>query len=232
VEILDIDQLAAYLSRDVREVGKLASRGVLPGRRVKGEWRFARAEINHWLENRLHEYTERELEALETAHAVEVDEPLIGNLMCETLVAVPLGAATRSSVLRELVKLASTAWQVYDPEAVHDAILQREEMGSTALDCGLAIPHAHRPLGDGVLGEPLIAFGKTSREVPFGGLRGGLTDMFFLVLSKDDATHLRVLARLARLMRREGFVETLRSTQTPADAYEVIMQAERELLGG
>src|SRR5262245_53322686 len=102
MEILDIEQLAAYLSRDGREVGKLASRGVLPGRRVNGEWRFARAEINHWLESRLHEYSEEELSALESAHAVEVDEPLLANLMCETLVAVRLGAATRRSALREL----------------------------------------------------------------------------------------------------------------------------------
>src|SRR5262245_41751617 len=159
MEILDIEELAAYLSRDVREVGKLASRGVLPGRRVNGEWRFARAEINHWLESRLHEYSESELEALESAHAVEVEEPLLGNLLSETLVAVPLGAATRSSVLRELVKLAEGSWLVYDPEAVHAALVQREEMGSTALANGVAIPHAHRPLGDGVLGEPLVAFG-------------------------------------------------------------------------
>ncbi len=231
METLDIEQLAAYLSRDVREVGKLANRGILPGRRVNGEWRFARAEINHWLEGRLHEYTESELEALESAHRVEVDEPLLANLLCETRVAVPLGAATRSSVLRELVKLASTAWQVYDEEAVLEAIIAREEMGSTALECGLAIPHAPRPLGDGVLGEPLVAFGKTSRALPFGGPRGSLTDLFFLVLSKDDRTHLRVLARLVRLVRREGFVAQLRAAQTPADAYEIIVQAESELLG-
>src|SRR5205085_1920335 len=83
------------------------------------------------------------------------------------------GAATRASVLRELVKLAGETWQVYDPEAVLEAISAREEMGSTALACGLAIPHAPRPLGDAILGEPVVAFGKTSRAVPFGGERGG-----------------------------------------------------------
>jgi len=122
-------------------------------------------------------------------------------------------------------------WQVYDPEAVLEAITQREEMDSTALSGGVAIPHSHRPLGDGVLGEPLVAFGKTLREIPFGP-RGEMIDLFFLVLSKDDRTHLRVLARLARLMLREGFVEQLRSTETPREAYELILQAERELLGG
>lgn len=231
METLDLDQLAAYLSRDVREVGKLASRGMLPGRRVNGEWRFARAEINHWLESRLHEHTEDELEAMESAHAVEVEEPLLGNLLCETRVAVPLGAATRSSVLRELVKLVEPSWQVYDAEAIHAAISEREQKHSTALPCGVAIPHAHRPLGDHVLAEPLLAFGRTSRAVPFGGPGGGMTDLFFLVLSKDDRTHLRVLMRLARLVRREGFVEQLRTTETPQDAYDVILQAERDLMG-
>jgi len=232
MEILDIEQLAGYLSRDVREVGKLANRGVLPGRKVNGEWRFARAEINHWLSNRVHEYTSEELAALESAHAGDVDEPLLANLMSVHLVAVPLKASTRSSVLRELVKLSEQTWQVYDPEAVHAALVQREEMGSTALPSGVAIPHAHRPLGDGVLGDPLVAFGRAPREVPFGGPRGSMTDLFFLVLSKDDRTHVRVLARLARLLLREGFTESLRSTETSQEAYDLLLGAEQEVLGG
>src|SRR3954469_7656371 len=80
METLDIEQAAAYLSRDVPEVGKLATRGHLPGRKVNGEWVFARAESNHWLESRLHEYNAEELEALESAHAADVEEPLLGNL--------------------------------------------------------------------------------------------------------------------------------------------------------
>ena len=66
-DMMDMEQLAAYLQRDVREVGKLASRGHLPGHKVSGEWRFARAEINQWLETQLHAYTEPELEKLEQA---------------------------------------------------------------------------------------------------------------------------------------------------------------------
>jgi PTS system nitrogen regulatory IIA component len=229
METLDINQLAAYLSRDAREVGKLADRGVLPGRKVGGAWRFARAEINHWLEGRLHEYTEPELESLESAHAESADEPLLGTLLAVERVAVPLPASTRASVLRELVKAASSAWFVYDPEAVHAALVQREEMGSTALASGVAIPHPHRPLGPGVLGESFVALGKTGGGIPFGGPRGSLTDLFFLVCCTDDRTHLRVLARLARLMLRGGFLEQLRSTESPAEAYEVVAAAERAL---
>ena len=62
-DMMDLEQLAAYLQRDVREVGKLASRGHLPGHKVGGEWRFARAEINHWLETQMHGYTDQQLTA-------------------------------------------------------------------------------------------------------------------------------------------------------------------------
>jgi PTS system nitrogen regulatory IIA component len=230
MEIMDIEQVAAYLSRDAREVGKLASRGVLPGRKVAGEWRFARAEINHWLESKLHEYTSDELAALESAHAGEVDEPLLANLLSLERTAVPLPATTRSSVLRELVKTAESAWFVYDADAIHEAIREREEMGSTAMPSGIAIPHPHRPLGDAVLGESLVVFGKTQRGIPFGGPRGALTDLFFLVCCTDYRTHLRVMARLSRLMLRDGMIQQLRSTETAVEAYELLTTVESELL--
>jgi PTS system nitrogen regulatory IIA component len=151
------------------------------------------------------------------------------NLLNESLIAVPLVAHTRSSVLRELVKLAAGAWQVYDPDAIHEAIKQREEMGSTALAWGVAIPHPHRPL-TAALGESVVALGHTVQGIPFGAERGGLTDLFFLVCCTDDRTHLRVLARLTRLFMRPGFLDALRSAETPAEAYEVLSTAERELL--
>jgi PTS system nitrogen regulatory IIA component len=229
METMDLNQLAGYLRRDIREVGKLANRGRLPGRKVGGEWRFSRAEINHWIEGQLHEYSDKELASLETAHGD--GEPLLGSLLSESTVAVPLAAATRASVLRELVSLAEQSWNVYDPEAVLDAIRQREEKGSTALPGGVAVPHPSRPLTS-ALGDSVIAFGRTGQSLPFGSPLGGLTDLFFLVLCTDDRTHLRVLARLTRLFIRPGFLAGLREAESGPEAFALILGAERELLGG
>jgi PTS system nitrogen regulatory IIA component len=229
-EMMDLDQLAVYLRRDVREVSKMASRGHLPGHKVSGQWRFARAEINHWIETQLHAYSEQELTALETAGARNADqEPLISVLLSEASIGVPLRASTRSSVLRELVGLAERSWQVYDPEAVHEAIKQREEMASTALQSGVAIPHPRRPL-PAAIGESVMAYGRAASGIPFGGERGLLTDIFFLVCCKDDRTHLQVLARLSRLLLLPNFLDELREAETPADTHQVITDAETELL--
>ncbi len=229
-ETMDLQELASYLQRDVREVSKMASRGYLPGRKVSGEWRFAQAEINLWLERQMHAYSEQELAALETAAAPQDDqEPLLGNLLSEPTTAVPLAASTRASVLKELVRLAERSWQVYDPDAILEAIRHREEMGSTALESGVAIPHPHRPL-PAALGESVVAYGRTASGIPFGAPHGALTDIFFLVCCRDGRTHLRVLARLSRLFLRPGFLDELRQAETSAETYHAIAAAERELL--
>jgi PTS system nitrogen regulatory IIA component len=227
---MDLDQLAAYLRRDVREVAKMVSRGHVPGRKVGGEWRFAKAEINQWLETQLPNYSDQQLTTLEKTGDRSLDQgPLIVTLLSEATIAVPLAATTRASVLKELVQLAEQTWQVYDPEAVLDAVRTREEMASTALPGGVAIPHPRRPL-PAALGESVMAYARTTSGIPFGAPMGGLTDMFFLVCCRDDRTHLRVLARLTRLLMRPSFLDELRATETAAESWEKIAAAERELL--
>jgi PTS system nitrogen regulatory IIA component len=231
-EVMDLDQLASYLQRDARELNKMANRGHLPGQKVGGQWRFASAEINHWLETQMHAYTEQELTALETGTAKgQLDrQPMIAALLSETVTAVPLRAGTRDSVLRELVKLAENSWQVYDSAALLHAIRHREELGSTALASGVAIPHPGRPLPDTVQGEAFIAFGRTPRGVPFCAPDGGLTDLFFLVCCRDQSTHLRTLARLSRMLLRPGFIEDLRAAEAVTEVLQLIDATERELI--
>ncbi len=230
-DMMDVEELAAYLRRDVREVGKLASRGHLPGHKVGGVWRFARAEINRWLEKQLPDYSDQQLAALERTHNHSADEePLLARLLSEVSVAVPLGATTKASALKALLNLAEQTWSVYDSETVLAAIRSREELTSTALPGGVAFPHPHRPL-PAALGESVVAYGRTLSGIPFGAPQGELTDVFFLICCRDDRTHLRVLARLTRLVLRPGFLDSLRETDTAAESYEKILQAEQELLG-
>lgn len=227
-DTMDLEQVARYLRRDAREVAKLVDRGDLPGRKVGGHWRFSRSEVNSWLESQLADYSDEQLEALELAPA-PVGEPIITNLLHEACVAVPLKATTRSSVLRELVTLAEQSWQVYDPQALLEAVRQREQKASTALENGVALPHPHRPL-PGALGESLVAFGRTASPMPFGAPDGQSTDLYFLVACQDSETHLKVLTRLARLFLRPGFLAALRDEETAHGAIRVIREAEAELL--
>jgi PTS system nitrogen regulatory IIA component len=227
-DTMDLAQLASLLQRDQRELSKLATRGDLPGRKVGGQWRFANAEIQQWLEAEMPGLNEAQLKNLEDAHP-EPTEPLLTLLLAPDCVEVPLQARTPASAIRAMVRLAEQSWQVYDPDAILQAAQAREERGSTAQDNGVAILHPPRPMAD-ALGESVMAFGRAAGGVPFGAPRGGLTDLFFLVCCRDQKTHLRVLARLSRLLLRPEFLDDLRAAETPAEALAVIREAEKQLL--
>ena len=229
-ESYSLDELARQLGRDRREVEKLVNQGRIPGRKVSGEWQFHPTEITHWLEQEIRDYDDTELAAVEeTQQTVEVESgfPISGLLRPET-VQVPLEARTKRSVLENLVEVAGRTWQIWEPAAVLRAIQEREEVLSTGFENGVAIPHPRNPLPD-VLGESIIAFGRTHSGIPFGASKRVLTDLYFLVLGRDSRTHLRALARLGRLIQLPGFLDDLRSTEDSRSAYDVICQADRKV---
>lgn len=231
-EDFDVDSLAAYLHLTPQQVARLADRDKLPGRKVGGQWRFSQAEIHHWFEDRIGLSGEGELVEVEgvlrrSAGAEEPEEIVLAELTPVEAVAVPLEARTRESVLRAMVDLASGTGWVWDPDKMLEAVRAREDMYPTSMEGGVALLHPRRPMPN-ILGQAMVALGRTHSGVPFGG-PGGLTDVFFLICSVSDRSHLRTLARLSRVIASPGFMAALREAPDSAAAHALVTQAEREL---
>lgn len=229
-DFMTIDELMRQLGRERREVERLVSRGRIPGRRVRGEWRFNRVEITQWLETELRDLDDQGLARVEkTQQSADLNpRSPISQLISPETIQVPLDAGTKPSVLQSLVEVAGRTWQVLEPAAVLEAVKQREAVMSTGFDSGIAIPHPRNPLPEAI-GDSVVAFGRTLSGIPFGAPKRSLTDMFFLVLARDSKTHLHILARLGRLMQLPDFVENLRAAETSADAYSVICDADSSI---
>ena len=229
----DVEGLAKYLHLNLQQVERLASRGQIPGRRVAGNWRFNQADIHHWMEERMGVLETADLVRVEDAMAsyddTEQTQPLLRSMLCLETIAVPLNAKTRNAVIDQMAQLAATTGMLWDPEKMADAVRNREQLQSTAMDNGVALLHSRRPLPS-ILGEPILAVGITPGGIPFGGSRH-LTDIFFLLCSTDDRGHLRSLARLARMLNTEGFVDSLRHSVDATAAFELICQTEEQLPG-
>ena len=232
-EDFDIQTLAAYLHLTPEQVKKMAERGQLPGRKLGEGWKFSRAEIHHWLEDRIGISSEKELveveQVLERNRTYkELDEIKLSELLAVDNIAVPLVARTKNSVIEKMCELAANSGSLWLPEKMSQAIRNREELHPTALENGVALLHPRRPLMDS-FAEPFLALGITSSGIPFGGPRGVMTDIFFLIASADEASHLRVLARLSRLIQVETVTQSLRAAGGPNEAWEIIKNADEEL---
>jgi PTS system nitrogen regulatory IIA component len=227
MEDLDVARLAEYLHVTPAKVTHMAVRGRLPGRKVRGEWRFSEAEIHHWLEDRIGASDIDELEKVqEVVNRVASDtlERPIAELCTIDTTCVPLNARTRGSVIRSMCDLATQSGLMWDASAMAEAVKSREQMHPTALDCGVALLHPRRPQTS-ILADSVIALAVCPSALPFSD-RGQLTDIFFLICSYDDSSHLRILAQLSRLISDDEFLVQLRECEGSADAWHLLKEAE------
>ena len=232
----DIDSLADYLHLASAQVAKLADRGKLPGRRIGGAWRFSRAEVHHWLEERIGVSDADELARVEGAldrMASAMAEPAVclAEMLPLEAIEVPLSARTRNSVITRMVDVAARTGWLWDPPKMAEAVRSREDLYPTALETGVALLHPRRPMSS-ILGHAFLSFGRTEGGIPFASQRGSLTDLFFLVCSVDDQGHLRTLARLSRLIGREGFLDELRTAPDAHAVRDLVILRENEMFGG
>ncbi len=229
----DVQSLAAYLHLTPEQVLRMAQRNRLPGRRVGGDWRFSEAEIHHWLEEKIGASDSEELlhyQAVLDRHAEDFELPLrIAELCTMDRIAVPLAARTRSSVIRTMCELAASDGMLWDAAAMNEAVEAREQMHPTALENGVALLHPRRPQTS-ILAESVLALGVCPQPLPFSDA-GHLTDLFFLICSYDDRSHLRILARLSRLVSNPALLGELRNADSAQTAHEAIRLAELQAFG-
>jgi nitrogen PTS system EIIA component len=228
----DVHSLARYLHLSPQLVAKLADRGKLPGRKVAGEWRFAKPDIHHWFENRIGLSDEVELLEVEavlqrSAPPEGQDDIRIAEMLPVEAIAVPLFARTRNSVIDSMVDLAAATGWLWDTKEMAEAVKAREAMHTTALESGVALLHPRRPMPK-ILAQPFLALGCTNSGIPFGGT-GPLTDVFFLICSMEDRGHLRTLARLSRILASPGFLNGLHQVENAAAAHQLVVETEEKL---
>jgi PTS system nitrogen regulatory IIA component len=149
--------------------------------------------------------------------------PVAGPLARPELIFSDLPVTDCRGVLRELAERVAATGLVKDAAALYRALLEREQLGSTGIGSGVAIPHCKlKGLDEGVL-----AVGIARPPVAFDAPDGKPVGVFFLVLSPDGspAEHLQTLARISRWVRSDSHVETLLGLQDSGAIYDFLKES-------
>lgn len=137
-----------------------------------------------------------------------------------------LDAADKESVIRELIGslIACGKLQAKDENDLVQAILKREELGSTGLGRGIAVPHTKHPS----VTEPVGTIGISTGGIEFQSLDGEDVQLFFLVISPPDrpTDHLRALEKISKQLKDDTFCRFLKQSKTIDDVQQVLDEAD------
>jgi PTS system nitrogen regulatory IIA component len=136
-----------------------------------------------------------------------------------------LTATTKDGVIREMVESLRSAgfFKGGEPEDIVKAILKREQLGSTGIGRGVAIPHTKHNSVDRLIGTVAVS----RPGVAFDSVDGEPVHVLVLLVSPQDrpGDHLRALENVARSMRDDGFVRSLRQATTREQIWSLLDEA-------
>jgi fructose-specific phosphotransferase system IIA component len=109
-------------------------------------------------------------------------------------------------------------------DSIVEAILKREELGSTGIGRGVAVPHTKHPSVSELVGTVAVS----ADGVDFDSLDGEKVHLLFLLVSPPDrpGDHLRALENISRQLRDETFCRFLKQSKTPADVWQLLEEAD------
>ncbi|MGQ9707088.1 MAG: PTS sugar transporter subunit IIA [bacterium] len=150
------------------------------------------------------------------------------NYISEKTIRIGLISRTKDDVLKELVDLVFNSGKIKASEPIYEAVVEREKLCSTGFEHGVAIPHPRQGQPD-IVEELVIAFGSTKEGIDFDALDGKPVFIFFMLAAPNDQEHLRTLARLSRMLKKEEFRDELINAKSPEEVLKAIKKREEEL---
>ncbi len=138
---------------------------------------------------------------------------------------VDLKARDKKSVLDELVAPVAEETGASHENLVK-VLMDRERLGSTGIGGGIGIPHGKLKN----LESLILGFGLSRQGIDFESMDGRPTHIYFLLLTPESSAgvHLKLLARISRLLKNDGVKERLMQAQTPQDVITIIEEEDED----
>lgn len=214
---LSVKDVANLLNVDDKTIYGWIRQGGLPAYRINESYRFNRADILEWA-------TARQI-----PHAVSVPDgaaslPDLANALKTGGISYDVEGRDKAVVLRNVVNAMQLAADV-DRDFLYEVLLARENLGSTGIGDGIAIPHVRNPIVLHV-SRPTITLCFLKDPIEFGAMDGKPVDILFSMVSPTVRTHLHLLARMGYVLRNPDFKAALTARLPQAELMNVLTRAE------
>ncbi len=217
---LRIKDLVELLQVPEKTVRKWIKDGDIPFHEIHHQYRFNRAEINEWILTRKPELASRLLDLSIAGRPTRFTD-----LLRQGGIHPGVGGRTIKDILRRATE-AIPVPNGLTPNDILTALMAREEMMTTAIGHGIAIPHPRNPIITKVE-DALVAICFLREPADLGALDGRPVHTLFLLLTDNPRRHLEVLSKISYLCQLPEFLDLLEARRPAEDIFAFIEATER-----
>ncbi|MDX9979998.1 MAG: PTS sugar transporter subunit IIA, partial [Lentisphaeria bacterium] len=223
--ILTLRELADYLRVNERTILRMLKTGQVQGAKIGGQWRFNSSQIDGLFfppEEGAEVEGEESLGNLARSY---LSIP-VSRMMAEDRMIMDMQATQVSEVIEELTPRELLGKLVMEVESLRAKCLAREQLLSTGVGNGVAIPHPRDPVAT-LKAPAMIIFGRSAKGIDFGAVDGKPVHLFFLLCCQNIEIHLHLMGRMAKLLRNRDFLAQCQACENPGDVLRVVLEFER-----
>lgn len=212
-DILTIEEVAKYLRVSDRTVYDWAQKGEIPAGKIGTAWRFKKSEVENWVNARLSTETARQNES----------EVQIRNIVSPDRI-VFLNYSTKRDALVFLSDVLASAPQVKNSAELTEEILKREELMSTAIGCGIAIPHVRLSS----VTDLVMAVGVCKKPVlDFQTIDDQKVNLIFMIAAAQNqhSYYLKTISHFSAKLKNEGLRKSMLEANSESEIYSLLLNS-------
>jgi mannitol/fructose-specific phosphotransferase system IIA component (Ntr-type) len=153
----------------------------------------------------------------------------VSELLAKPTILLKLAGDSRDAILTELAAAIPELRDAPEKRALLlQALREREELHSTGIGEGVALPHARTAL-TGLVRQPVIVFGRHPTGISYGAIDGRPVQLFFLLVTTSVTQHLQILARISRLLRSAPLRQKLLTADRPESILSLVRDVEQTM---
>lgn len=151
----------------------------------------------------------------------------IVNLLAEEGIITEVEASSKAELLRRISDTLAKCYPSFNADEVFRVLMEREQLGSTGVGDGIAIPHGKLP-EDRFAPKPLpiLLFARSLRGIDFDAMDSKPVYLIFALIAPENCPglHLKVLAKIARLLKNKEVQEKLLHAKSRKEIIDIINQ--------
>jgi len=223
--VLTIPDVARILKVSEKTITRMLQDGSIPGFKIANQWRFHPEDFENWLNKKRSGRDGSARRGIASMLSGELEALPLSRLTSEELVIINLSPGSKNEVLAALTRPLIDRGVIENSESFLSGLMAREEMMSTGVGGGVALPHLRNPQ-DFPVERPMIVFGTSPGGIGWDALDGNPVNLFLMPVTGDEVIHLRTLAAIRKALVIDGIIELLVEAGSGKELMSTLLKIE------